>query len=163
MLELFGERLNGGKETSQRLSPSVCRSPMILTLRCSVVHITSKRSGFSCAVFLLSSPPSAIASTLPGSSGRHVAKRQPYSLMSIVLVRSVIRFPFRSKAEIAIEKVKLTRFSLRRSAAVASFSIWSQFVINFQILPGTESYCVIGAKSIWTTCSICSGLIGFAM
>jgi hypothetical protein len=135
LLEVFGERLIVGKETFQRLSPSVCRTPTILTSDCSVVHMTSKRRSFSCAVSFSFRPTSAIARTLPRSSGRRVAKRQPYSLMSMVLVRSATRSAFRLNVEIAIEKVKLTRFSLRRSAAVVSFAIWSQLGINFQILP----------------------------
>ena len=135
LLKLSGESLVVGKETFQRVSPSVCRAPTILTLDCSAVHMTSKRRDFSCAKVFSSGPTSAIARTLPRSSGRRVAKRQPFSLMSMVLVRSATRSAFRLNVEIAIEKVKLTRFSLRRSAAVASFASWSQFVINFQILP----------------------------
>jgi len=160
LLKLFGESLIVGNETFQRVSPSVCRAPTILTLECSAVHITSKRRDFSCAMFFSSKPTSAIARTLPRSSGRRVAKRQPFSLMSMVLVRSATRSAFRLNVEIAIEKVKLTRFSLRRSAAVASCSIWSQFVINFEILPAQPPYfnCKLLLKSrylrsIYLTCN----------
>ena len=125
LLKLSGESLVVGKETFQRVSPSVCRAPTILTLDCSAVHMTSKRRDFSCAKVFSPSPTSAIARTLPRSSGRRVAKRQPFSLMSMVLVRSATRSAFRLNVEIAIEKVKLTRFPLRRSAAAASFAIWS--------------------------------------
>src|SRR5260370_41655256 len=78
LLKLFGEYLLVGKETFQRVSLSVCRAPTILTLDCSAVHMTSKRRDFSSAKFFSSSPTSAIARTLPRSSGRPVAKRQPY-------------------------------------------------------------------------------------
>jgi len=75
LLKLSGKSLVVGKETFQRVSPSVCRAPTILTLDCSAVHMTSKRRDFSCAKVFSPSPP------------RGIAKREGFVNAARVLVR----------------------------------------------------------------------------